>query len=1067
MDFFDVLYKELDYKDGALFNTIDAPNESINKQDWLDKGEWLTSAKNAGAEKVFFIENNPLIIFSRCDDNLLSKVKAFNNAWCLARPRFLFLSVPGELTVYDLAKEPIVEKDKNNWGKLTPLETLTHIEKVAVQLHKYNKNNLESGLLFEEKQFGDINNRADKALIRDLKIVRSELVAKGLNGNKLKFTHALIGRSIFIRYLEDRGILTEDYFINIARQKAGWKDILCNPLNRTGLDFTDHLNFYPRILSDKNFTYALFNKLAKDFNGDMFPDIEEEETIVKQTHLDCIQDLLYGDVGIQKKLFFYSYRFNIIPLDLISSIYEEFYHIPASKKIKRSKARQDGAFYTPTVLAEFMLSRILTTKVLKKKPRIMDPACGSGVFLVEAFRRIIRYEWMNKKQPLSFNEIKSILKDQISGIEVNTEAANITAFSLYVSMLNYLSPPAIVQQIKMGNKLPNIIASHNNSINDYHSILPLNAFDLISIESNEKWKEKFGHECADIVVGNPPWGSTSTKAAREERDRERIVIDWCKKKELPIGDRERSQAFIWRAMDLLKKDGAAGMLVSAGVLFKHGSLSRSFRTQWLRNACIEEVFNFIHVRKIFFKEAISPFLGIFFNKSSPNDVPIFYWSAKQTKLINKTQAILFSKHDLRILHDQDATKSHTWKINFWGSKADYDFIQLLSNKESLASYVNRIESGQGLVPSPAKYSTKKIAKYKLLPASVFSRYDGFPSSSFEEVNKLVYRLGNEKVYFGKRLLVQRGIDESCEEAKGLIIARYVTKPFCFTNSINGIKLKKPEDWKYKTILGILWSSFARYYFFLTSSNWGLWHHEIHLDDELLQLPITLVKNNRATAKIIKIVNKLCLYHPKKNNLFNPDGISDNDIYRQRQEWESELDEAVFELYNLNEEQKDLIRDMCEVTIPFFYKPFDSIGISKSVLKEDYSWIEKYIKVFCRRWNAYLNNEEEMHAEVHLSIDNNIVAIEFYPADKNDFWNIKPQNDSWKYILEKMGGYLQTPMGSERFVLDGVVHSISENGIIIIKRNQKIYWTRSLAREDADSTICKRMTDTMPRMGVKL
>jgi len=114
LDFFDVLYKELDYKDGALFNTIDAPNESINKQDWLDKGEWLTSAKNAGAEKVFFIENNPLIIFSRCDDNLLSKVKAFNNAWCLARPRFLFLSVPGELTVYDLAKEPIVEKDKNN-----------------------------------------------------------------------------------------------------------------------------------------------------------------------------------------------------------------------------------------------------------------------------------------------------------------------------------------------------------------------------------------------------------------------------------------------------------------------------------------------------------------------------------------------------------------------------------------------------------------------------------------------------------------------------------------------------------------------------------------------------------------------------------------------------------------------------------------------------------------------------------------------------------------------------------------------------------------------------------------
>ena len=108
---------------------------------------------------------------------------------------------------------------------------------------------------------------------------------------------------------------------------------------------------------------------------------------------------------------------------------------------------------------------------------------------------------------------------------------------------------------------------------------------------------------------------------------------------------------------------------------------------------------------------------------------------------------------------------------------------------------------------------------------------------------------------GKRLLVKRGIDEKSFD-KGKIFARYEEEPFCFTNAINGIRLKGSDEWAYKTILGILWSSLARYYFFMTSSNWGLWHHEIHLDDELFQLPIVLDKSNHATKKLIAIVDIL-------------------------------------------------------------------------------------------------------------------------------------------------------------------------------------------------------------------
>jgi len=666
-------------------------------------------------------------------------------------------------------------------------------------------------------------------------------------------------------------------------------------------------------------------------------------------------------------------------------------------------------------------------------------ACGSGIFLVEAFRRIVRYEWLKKKQPLTFDELKDILKKQIAGIEVNAEAARITAFSLYLSMLHYLDPPAIDQQMKMGNRLPNLVATNNRSANNFHCILPGNAFDIDYIESNPIWKARFGVECADVVVGNPPWGAPGTKADAEIKARQKILLDWCKSSNKPIGDKEPSQAFLWRALDFLKQNGKAGMLVSAGVLFKHNTTTQTFRRKWLDCVRLNEIFNFTHVRKFFFKGVDSPFLSIFFRKEKQKGNSVYYWSIKQTMCINKTQAIALSRYDMHVLFPEDLIGVSTWKEFWFGRFADRQFLNFLRRQSRLGQHSAREESGQGFVVASKNKRADALQSFSNLDISSFSRYN---SLIFSDPPKKVYRLGMISVYDGYRLLVQRGIGQKSVN-KGQIVARYETKPFCFTHSINGIKLNSPEEWKYKTILGILWSSVTRYFFFMTSSNWGLWHYEIHLDDELLQLPIVLDKSNLMTIKIIAIVDKLRNYHPQKQDLFYRDGVP-------------EETEAVFELYGLNEEQKDLIRDLCEVTLPFFYKPFDSIGAMQAVEKNDLSWIQKYIHIFCRRWNAYLGDSEEMRAKVHIGAHDNMVAVEFFPADKGDPWNLKSKNDSWGYILEQLGNTLPQPMGTSQIVLDGLVHVVSNSGIIIIKRNEKRFWTRSLAREDADATICKAM-----------
>jgi len=581
-------YDQLGYAEGPLFEGASDPN-NLSKKDWIEKGEWLTLTKEVEAEKIFFVENNPVVVFAQSEVNEPEALrKLFNKIWCMSRPRLLFLAVPGQLAVYDLANEPA--KDEKDWVKIKPLEIAESANKVAKKLKAFRREQLETGRLFEEYRFGDIKNRADKALINNLKEVRRELIDKGLGEENIKYAHALIGRSIFIRYLEDREILIPEDFYEIASGNKKWKAFLKNDVPRAGVNLSEEESLYSRVLSDKGFTFALFEKLAEDFNGDMFPDVKQEKQVITQEHLHLIQDLLFGDVGKQKKLFFYAYQFKIIPIELISSIYEEFYHPDVDKekndadvggKKRSTKKISEGAYYTPPALVEFLVNQVLTPKLLKSKPRILDPACGSGIFLVEAFRRIVRHRRLELKKKPNFQNLQKILREQIAGIEINPESVRIAAFSLYLAMLHYLDPPSIREQIyERGNHLPNLAFDENDQEREsYNTLLAKNAFDSEYIENNSILAKSFSSNCADIIIGNPPWGGG--KKSIEARETKKVAQEWCKKNKLPVGRGERSQLFIWKALDLLRPDGISGLLVHANTFLMHHDNSEAFREEWL------------------------------------------------------------------------------------------------------------------------------------------------------------------------------------------------------------------------------------------------------------------------------------------------------------------------------------------------------------------------------------------------------------------------------------------------------------------------------------------------------
>jgi type I restriction-modification system DNA methylase subunit len=1046
-DMLQTAIEQLDFNNGQLFNTLEVSLGSLNQKDWLDKGDWLLAAKKAGVEHIFFVENNPVAVFARSQKADEEKIAVFNKIWCLSRPRLLFLESEGELSVIDLAQPPIRREKSDDNQKYSTLEILTSVENVAHKLQGYHRDNIESGKVFEQGRFGDLKHRADQALIADLRTVREELMQAGLSGPKMQYAHALIGRSIFIRYLEDRGILTEEYFSKVVGSNITWQELLQNPCSREKMDFSGTKARYPRVLQDKNFTYALFHTLSIDFNGDMFPNIDEEESHVDGSHLLRIQELLYGDVGPQKKLFFFSYKFDIIPLDLISAIYEEFYHASPNENENKSNARQDGAYYTPPALAEFILSRVLTDEVLQKNPRVLDPACGSGIFLVEAFRRIVRYRLYQKKSLLPFSELKEILGRQIAGIEVNEEAARVTAFSLYLAMLHYLDPPSILGHILNGEKLPNLIASVNEFDNHYNSIHVTNAFALDNKALGE----------IDVVVGNPPWGAPGNNADKATKERQRIMMEWCKKREHPIGDKEPSQAFLWRSLDFLKEEGRCALLASAGVLFKHSSTTQAFRREWLSRVCITEVFNFTHVRKFFFKGAISPFVMIHFKKGEQGETPVEYWSPKQVVALKKMQVVLLSKYDRAYLIGQDLNDNKTWKVNWFGRHADAVFVHSLKNYNQLKSQLIIKDSGRGFETCGASYSKSQLGVSRAIQS--FELYSN--KLDFYDPPANLHRLGCTGAYSGPKIIVCEGIFEEGIK-KGRIIARYEDVDFAFYRSIYGLKLKSNIRSDYLLVTGILRSSFARYYFFNTTANWGLWNHKILLG-ELMPLPLPSKLTGRKADQVIFLIENLQNYYPQVQDLMHPDGVPKSEIEAQRREWEAELDEAVFDLYGFTEDQRDLIRDCCEVTLPFFYQPYTSVGAMPAVKGNDTFWINNYAERFAHRWQPYLNHDEVLRANLHIGASGNMVALEFYPADLGDKWELASKVDSWGHILEEIGKSLPRPMGTSQILLEGIVHVVTDNSIIVIKRNEKRFWTRSLAYEDAESTLAKRMMQTMPQM----
>lgn len=971
-------YSQLAFDQGALLSAASLPQSDV-LEDWLDRGDWQSLAAQVGAEKIFFVDRDPVVVFAQAKDGSGEVLRElYEQIWCMSRPQLLFLASPGQLAVYDLTKPP--PKPNQQLDSDDRLIAIAQsIAQVQSKLGDYHRERIETGVVFGEDRFRDSVNRADRALIRDLKTVRHQLAAlsapRGQKRPTLHHLHSLIGRAIFVRYLEDREILVPAYFENVASRRQEWTTLLAQSPSSPALEPRMAELRFLRVLQNKEFTYALFNQLADDFNGDTFPIEEGEIDCIQQEHLDLLRWFLLGSTSEQRELFFFAYQFNVIPIELISTIYEEFYNE------RTEKDRNQGSHYTPPALVEFVLAQALTRKVLATKPRVLDPACGSGIFLVESFRRMVRHVWAEQNgKRVSRPQLRKILREQIAGIDINEEAVRVAAFSLYLAYLHYQEPREINEERTLPylNWVPEEERRRRQKQKPgavfFDVLLHANAFEAVSGAFPAEVTRRFGPGSATVVVGNPPWGYPK----KEDEDGQKALaqtLKWCDaKKDRPVGDKELSQAFIHLTLALLQDQGRAGLLVSSGVFFKHHPNSRDFRRVWLNSAQLDHVVNFAHVRQIFFSgpqrvtQSISPFISVVFEKKIAGPSPdssFEYWSAKRTAMIENTKCVVLNRGDMHWLSQRDClVDERLWKIYWWGGHRDETTIRSLSRFSNLKSLHDivptaSIQPGQGFKVANKSVRAEWLKNYQELPAESLRRYGAFDEDLLRDIPNMVERRGVEDVYHGHRLLVGQGI-----RAGGLIAARLETRKYAFRNSIHGVRLKGLEPWQEATIIAVFWSSLARYFYFTTSGSWGFWHDQLHLED-VEQMPICFPKDVKLRSRIVRVVSKLQQIDSTPHDIELFQGTAGNSL----SELEVELDEAIFDLYELTPAERDLIRDKCSVGLDLFYqhhrgkalqeviRPTRSFG-TLSDLSPTENGLSAYLRTFLEAWNPELAPDGE-------------------------------------------------------------------------------------------------------------
>ena len=886
----------------------------------------------------------------------------------------LWVVSPRRIDLYNGFGRPLETGDTDTHR----LRTFRTIERALDELDAFaGRLSMETGRFWQ--QAGAVNRKTsvDRQLLSDLAALERDLVAAGQNRTDAQ---GLIGRSIFTQYLIDRHIVTQQ----LIESEYGHDALSA-------------------ILRDRPATKQLFDWLRRTFNGDMFP--SEGAAVPDAEHLDRVADFLDAVDPESGQMTLFPYQFDVIPVELISSIYEQFAHAdPATA----SPGAETDVFYTRLSLVSLVLDEVMDG--LTGNETVLDLTCGSGVFLVEALRRLVALR-ANGGAP-SRELIRTTLQRQIQGVDISEPAVRVAAFSLYLAALELDPDPRPPQALRFEPLIGK-------------TLIVGDAWDLEALPESAKF---------DVIVGNPPWSyrgkaATATRRLRRDRDDARA----------PRGE---SLDFVFRAMDFASDKTRFGVILSAVQLFSRSETGAAASRQLIEALSPVTLVNLSNQSNWLFPRGNMPAVALLARHRTSRRDTITAVQVPWSPVGEQSHTFEIAPSDIITLRLADwKRKPEFLKGAFCGYRRDLALLdRLTSSHLTLSARLSELDSGlrTGLIFGNRSGDSSYLRGLPLLTARDLRPFSVPTSKDLESFAASAAERPRDRDSYRAPLLL---VKEFLMHGPRPVVA-VADQDIVFTDAFFGAAIPSAQHEAAHLLAAILSSSLASWFFLMTASTFGLWMQRIKRRDiEGMPIPdLDAALHSDAGRRLLRLARTLRRRSP---------GDAD---------WRT-LDEAVFDLYDMDEADRVVARDGL-FRASWQWKT-GRIESAQAVSPKRH--MLKYARTFLAAVDVWLTARKRRHlrAEVFdLPKGAPLRVVRFVLEDgyASSVARLVTPKGNLRHVLDRIGERLDvrlaTSLSGQRELR---VHGPRE--VIIIKPNARRHWMAVSALEDADAVIVESLSGT--------